>query len=367
MGNKGNKGTLFSQFKVDVANPTRREVKDAISSNTLFSILLQGAGESGKSTVLKQLMLAHGTGFSDEYRLNQGKRILNTTLETAVLILDEMSSDCEDFVELSGVISSIINNDNDVTASVAKDMVKLADNELFQKLYEKDRETLPQLFLESVKNFKNFPTWGGKKWLPNDVEILMNRNRTIGVSKSTFRVKKHLFEVIDVGGQKSQRTKYINLFNDINQILFIAAISDYNLKLWEDPEEDRLQDSLRLFGRVASKKQWEKVSLVLFLNKKDEFIRKYSEERIPLPVLHGGIYPKPPKLEEEEKGDENFSKAIEWFTSLYVHQLAVGRVEKDFVHLTVATDVKLMDVIIKRLITKIANNIIANFYPTSNV
>ena len=42
------------------------------------------------------------------------------------------------------------------------------------------------------------------------------------------------FRVIDVGGQRTQRRKWIHVFDNVTALIFIAAISDYDLVLSED-------------------------------------------------------------------------------------------------------------------------------------
>ena len=36
------------------------------------------------------------------------------------------------------------------------------------------------------------------------------------------------FKLIDVGGQRSERRKWIHCFENVNAILFVVAISEYN-------------------------------------------------------------------------------------------------------------------------------------------
>ena len=42
------------------------------------------------------------------------------------------------------------------------------------------------------------------------------------------------FRVFDVGGQKSQRKKWIHCFDNFHAILFVAAMSDFDQVLLED-------------------------------------------------------------------------------------------------------------------------------------
>ncbi len=40
--------------------------------------------------------------------------------------------------------------------------------------------------------------------------------------------------VVDVGGQRSERRKWIQCFDDVNSMIFIASLSEYNQTLEED-------------------------------------------------------------------------------------------------------------------------------------
>lgn len=42
------------------------------------------------------------------------------------------------------------------------------------------------------------------------------------------------FRVVDVGGQRSERKKWIHCFEDVTAILFFVALSAYDLGLRED-------------------------------------------------------------------------------------------------------------------------------------
>jgi hypothetical protein len=47
-------------------------------------------------------------------------------------------------------------------------------------------------------------------------------------------MNRHTFLLIDVGGQRSERKKWIHCFEGVQAIFFLAAISEYDQKLMED-------------------------------------------------------------------------------------------------------------------------------------
>ncbi|VDM50461.1 unnamed protein product [Toxocara canis] len=69
---------------------------------------------------------------------------------------------------------------------------------------------------------------------PSVQDILHTRVPTTGVVQVQFTIKGCIFRVYDVGGQRSERRKWIHLFDDVNAIIFISAINEYDQMLAED-------------------------------------------------------------------------------------------------------------------------------------
>ena len=82
------------------------------------------------------------------------------------------------------------------------------------------------------------------------------------------------FLLVDVGGQRSERRKWIHCFEHVASIIFIASLAEYNMYLVEDPTVNRLDESIALFITIL-KNQWlQQSSMILFLNKEDIFDEK---------------------------------------------------------------------------------------------
>ena len=50
--------------------------------------------------------------------------------------------------------------------------------------------------------------------------------------------------MFDVGGQRSERKKWIHCFEGVTAIIFIVAMSEYDLTLVEDQEMVRFQQQM---------------------------------------------------------------------------------------------------------------------------
>ena len=92
--------------------------------------------------------------------------------------------------------------------------------------------------------------------------------------------------MVDVGGQRSERRKWIHCFENVTSIMFLVALSEYDQCLVECNNEvsfsirivyhflmifiqNRMEESLALFRCIISYPWFQSKSLILFLNKKD--------------------------------------------------------------------------------------------------
>ncbi|KAI9533898.1 hypothetical protein NQZ68_018266 [Dissostichus eleginoides] len=95
----------------------------------------------------------------------------------------------------------------------------------------------------------------------------------------------------DVGGQRTERRKWIGCFEDVRAVLFVVSLSGYDMTLVEDPSVNRLQESLKLFSSICNNVFFRSTSMILFMNKIDLFQDKilHSERhlRLYLPQFKG--------------------------------------------------------------------------------
>ena len=76
-------------------------------------------------------------------------------------------------------------------------------------------------------------------YVPNEQDIVHTRARTIGITETIFHLREHEMLMVDVGGQKSERRKWIHCFQDVTSILFLVSLSGYDQCLIEDKDAVR--------------------------------------------------------------------------------------------------------------------------------
>lgn len=124
--------------------------------------------------------------------------------------------------------------------------------------------------------FDNVARTANPSYIPTNDDILHARVRTTGVSEARFTVNNMIFRVVDVGGQRSERKKWIGCFENVDAIMFLIAISEYDQQLFEDPTENRMVEALTLFNSICKSKWFLQTSIILFLNKTDIFREKLA-------------------------------------------------------------------------------------------
>lgn len=84
-------------------------------------------------------------------------------------------------------------------------------------------------------------------YCPSVEDVLHVRVPTTGVLETIIEMEKTPFRIVDVGGQRSERRKWMSCFEDVTAIIFIIAISEYDLTLNEDETTNRLHESFAVF------------------------------------------------------------------------------------------------------------------------
>jgi hypothetical protein len=116
-----------------------------------------------------------------------------------------------------------------------------------------------------------------ENYIPTIDDVLRARVRSTGIEEAEFVFDSMVIKVVDVGGQRSERRKWIHCFSSVTSVLFCASLSDYCQSLREKGDVNRMDEALELFGEVATSVYFHASSIILFLNKVDIFARKLLE------------------------------------------------------------------------------------------
>ncbi|KAK6470432.1 guanine nucleotide-binding protein G(t) subunit alpha-2 [Huso huso] len=265
---------LEKQLKVD-ADKEAKTVK----------LLLLGAGESGKSTIVKQMKIIHQDGFSKEECLMFKTIIYGNILQSILAIVRGMqtlginygdSSKADDGRTLNNLADSI--EEGTMPPELVKVILSLWGDTGIQACFERAAEY--QLNDSAAYYLNQLDRITKADYLPNEQDVLRSRVKTTGIIEEQFSYKDVHFRMFDVGGQRSERKKWIHCFEGVTCIIFCGALSAYDMVLVEDDEVNRMHESLHLFNSICNHKFFAATSIVLFLNKKDLFEEKVKKTHL---------------------------------------------------------------------------------------
>lgn len=186
-------------------------------------------------------------------------------------------------------------------------------------------------------------------YIPNDQDILRSRVKTTGITETSFHIGELTYRMYDVGGQRSERKKWIHCFENVTTILFLVAISEYDQLLFEDESVNRMQEALTLFDSICNSRWFTKTSIILFLNKIDRFKEKLpvSPMKNYFPDYEGThawfagrpFVPDPPKNcpSDWETGGPDYAAACDYILNRFV-SLNQHDTKQVYTHFTCATD-----------------------------
>ncbi|XP_074034825.1 guanine nucleotide-binding protein G(q) subunit alpha isoform X1 [Leptinotarsa decemlineata] len=247
--------------------------KDKHALRREIKLLLLGAGESGKSTFIKQMRIIHGAGYSEEDRRGFIKLIYRNIFRSMQAMINALElmkiqygeSSTQELAQLiKSVDSERINTFESPYVEAIKD---LWNDKGIQECYRRRREyqlsDSTNYYMEAIDRIVD------SNYLPDEQDILRVREPTTGIIEYPFDLDVIRFRMVDVGGQRSERRKWIHCFENVTSIIFLVALSEYDQVLFESQNENRMEESKALFRTIITCDYFEDSSFMLFLNKMD--------------------------------------------------------------------------------------------------
>lgn len=294
-----------------------------------FKILLLGSGESGKSTIVKQMKIIHQNGFSRSELMLYRLTVIRNLVDSAQTIVLAMRK----FALEPHLLENRRNSDVILLYKVMPDPAAPLPEEIGRSIEALWRDpVITELMKRSSEFylmdnasyfFDNCMRIASPSYVPTENDVLLARSQTMGVSETRFSMGNMSIHLFDVGGQRSERRKWIHCFEAVTSIIFCVALSEYDQSLLEDSSQNRMAESLVLFESVVNSRWFQRTSIILFLNKIDVFTAKIP--RVPL----SRYFP-------EYTGGDDVNKAAKYI--LWRFTLANRAKLSVYPHLTQATD-----------------------------
>jgi len=362
------------------AEKALKEAKTKMASQV--KVLLLGSGDSGKSTILKQMRLIHRVPFSAQETESFRQLVFDNITRGLNYLLDavhDMDLDMpsaytavypEDDPEgRAGYVCGWAPGENGGGGKRGpnKDGVKpdalAADLQLVENAEDlRDGEAFPIRYLGPLQRlwseevvrtawgrgneaavpenlqyfFQDLPRLFDAAYVPTEQDIVHARARTIGIMETTFKLREHEMLMVDVGGQKSERRKWIHCFQDVTSILFLVSLSGYDQCLVEDRDANQMQDAMTIWDSICHSQWFKQTSIILFLNKNDLFEQKVktSDIRSFFPDFDG-------EVGNAVVGRDYFKKRF----GRLAQKAGRAKEREIYIHTTTATDTELLRVV----------------------
>nr|XP_015197928.1 PREDICTED: guanine nucleotide-binding protein G(t) subunit alpha-2-like [Lepisosteus oculatus] len=251
--------------------------EDADKESKTVKLLLLGAGESGKSTIVKQMKIIHQDGYSEQECLEFRAIIYGNILQSIVAIIRAMS-----------------------TLGIDYDYLKQSHSEARKSSSRRNRPVKHPLSCSYLNELDRITA---PNYLPNEQDVLRSRVKTTGIIEEQFSFK-------DVHFRSRERPSLLESCLTITSVF---------------PLQNRMHESLHLFNSICNHKFFAATSIVLFLNKKDLFLEKVKKVHLSI------CFP-------DYDGPNTFEDAGNYIKNQFLDLNMRKDVKEIYSHMTCATD-----------------------------
>jgi len=200
--------------------------------------------------------------------------------------MQKLISGCSQFdIEIPEELESCAKDimDADVlTPEISQSIIRLWQSDCIKQVMNNHHKILPiPGGISGVTYYvQNAQRLAEEDYEPTSEDVIRAKLRTTGITEMGFQVGNQEYNLIDIGGQRSERRKWLHCFEAVHVIIYMIAINEYDMVLEEDGITNRLQEAFKLFELLTSTHWLRNIPCVLIMNKTDLF----KEEIISRPL-----------------------------------------------------------------------------------
>ncbi|ETO13745.1 GTP-binding alpha subunit [Reticulomyxa filosa] len=337
-------GECLSSGRDERDREVEREIeRDKLLETKVHKLLLLGTGGSGKTTFFKQLKAIHGEGHSQREKESFRKQIYGQVIESMQILIrqcelvakgspEEIEDDdraenlqkviqneelseykiSDEFEESTKYLKALPNGSAQIDEQLAKHIGKLwAECKPIRKMFEhRNMICVPD---SSSYFFDEIDKIALSDYLPDASDILLVRYRTTGMQEREFCINEAIFKILDVGGQRNERKKWIFFFEGVTAILFVISLTCYDEIPFEDVSDlgvdvsssNSMLESIKVFENTLQLQCFQETTFILFFNKADLLAEKIKH--VPITCAFPGY-----------KGPQEFKPAVEYIRNYFL-------------------------------------------------
>eukprot|EP01084_Bolivina_argentea_P006105 11556_1 len=286
-----------------------------------YKILLLGAAQCGKSTLLRQFKRLHGRMFTESEFLESKKYFAHNLIrsmkdlaryayyhheyitpefvaayfrhECNLFIVPEcIETLCFMFVDKNGTPMSPIKDEIckrvaemsshhniHFTSENYEDFWQLWTDPYFSKIYYEYGNEIglmdnTEYLFNRMYNYCQY----GSDYIPKFEDLLHVYDSSSGINKIKFELDQYVtYEIYDLPGERQLRRKWIHYVDNTSAIIYVVALSGYNQTLSENSKLNRMKEAIGLFRGIVNLSVFKDTHIIMFLNKSDIFCKKIGK------------------------------------------------------------------------------------------
>ncbi|KAG8834688.1 hypothetical protein FRC17_007773 [Serendipita sp. 399] len=283
-----------------------------------FQILLLGSGDSGKTTIMKQMRLIADGAFTcqelESYRQLVFSNLI-TGIKAIVECLPEIGLSIENDKEAAEAFKpNYFPTNQDAiqtrarTVGIIETIFRVPEGGfgaprqgLLQHHKDISKMNMTGDVSDAVMATRKATSLASEESSTADVLWEKENKRMLVKTRSRDGTGHGMRELkfVDVGGQRSERRKWIHCFQDVTAVMFLVPLSGYDQCIIEERSMNQMTDAMTIWEGICTAEWFKDTSLILFLNKEDLFASKLATS----PIHHFF-----PDYEGDPKGDVQAGK-----------------------------------------------------------
>jgi len=344
-----------------------------LNDKKIKKIILLGSGSSGKSTLFGQLLQIYKKGLDTNDYATSKFVIRSNCIVCIIALLKRMQKFWEAKHEESVYID--LSGNQYAVEQIQRVLYYASSSEILQKYVADLNQQTANILTEAITYLWSLPqvrkAYGLRQYYAfaenmdyyfekvKDIfsldyettleDVLKCRPRTVGWVEEHFAIQSVPCTIFDAGGQRTERRKWIELFDGVSVVIFVAALNHFCTVLFEDESKNSMEESLELFDEICNQRWLRNTQTVLLLNK-DDLFKQRLREGLSLSICFGEEWLGPdyvPKgndwqgssAQDEAEFEKCYQMAVDFVRRQYVN-LNKDPFKKVHVHVTTATDMK---------------------------
>jgi hypothetical protein len=136
----------------------------------------------------------------------------------------------------------------------------------------------------------SIPRFMQPDYIPTNEDILYSQAKTTGITETLFPYPTQenvlQWRIFDVGGTRSERKKWVYVYEDVSLLLFTVDIGAYDQLVPLDESMNRMQEALELFKSVCNSKWFARTKILLCFTKQSKLAAKLERHPVENYFVH---------------------------------------------------------------------------------